>query len=246
MLAIVRIVLVLVLSIGICVFGIIYCLFKKSCKICHVSVFGRLFGRMAPIFGVQVEVRNLTGKSLSRSCIYIANHQNNYDMVTVSCVLQPSTVMVGKKKLLWIPLFGQLYWLSGNILVDQIRGVQQVRSVLVQIIKVIKKYNISVWIFPEGTRSRGKGLLPFKIGAFYAAVATKVPIVPICVSNVSNNKIRLNRWSNGLVLIEIMPPIETYRYELSQVKRIAAYCHKIMQLKIESLNKEVVLREKVL
>lgn len=243
MLAIIRIVLVVVFSVGICLFGIIYCLFIKSCAVCHVSVFGRLFGRMAPVFGIKVEIRDFIGQSLPRNCIYIANHQNSYDMVTVSYVLQPNTITVGKKKLLWIPLFGQLYWLSGNILIDRIRTAQQIRNVLVKIVKVIKQDNISVWIFPEGTRNRGRGLLPFKIGAFYAAIVTKVPIIPICVSNVSNGKIKLNRWSNGLVLIDIMPPIETSQYELNQVRRIAAYCHKIMQLRIESLNKEVVLRE---
>lgn len=242
MLAVFRIVLVLILSISICVFGIIYCLFRPF-SIYNASIFGRLFGRMAPIFGIQVEIRNLIGNFLSKSCVYIVNHQNNYDMVTVSYVLQPGTITVGKKSLLWIPLFGQLYWLSGNLLIDRIDAVRKARSVLIKIVKAIKTYNFSIWIFPEGKRNRGRGLLPFKIGAFYVAIIAKLPIIPVCVSNLSNDKIKLNRWSNGLVIIEIMPPIEIDLYELDQVRRISAYCHKIMQLKIESLNREVMLRE---
>jgi 1-acyl-sn-glycerol-3-phosphate acyltransferase len=31
------------------------------------------------------------------NAIYIANHQNNYDMVTASNIVQPPTVTVGKK-----------------------------------------------------------------------------------------------------------------------------------------------------
>lgn len=243
-LAIVRIFLVLVLSISICIFGIIYCLLHP-CQPRHTSLFGRLFGCLSPIFGIQIEIRNLIGKKLSKSCIYVVNHQNNYDMVTVSYAIQPNTITVGKKKLLWIPLFGQLYWLSGNILINSNRSMGQ-RSVLIKIIKAIKVYNISVWIFPEGTRNRGRGLLPFKTGAFYVALVTKIPIIPICVSDISNNRIKLNRWSNGLVIIEVMPPIKVHQFELNQVRRITAYCHKIMQLKIESLNKEVVFREKKL
>lgn len=242
MLAIVRIFLISILSIIICVFGIIYCLFTPF-KPQHTLVFSRLFGCLAPIFGIQVEIRNLIGGKFPKNCIYISNHQNNYDMVTVSCVMQPNTITVGKKKLLWIPLFGQLYWLSGNIFIDRDRNVKHARHVLIKIIKAIKNCNISVWIFPEGTRNRGKGLLPFKRGAFYIALSAKVPIVPICVSNLSNNRIKLNRWSNGLVIIEIMPPIRVSQFNLHQIRRVTAYCHKIMQLKVESLDKEVAFKE---
>lgn len=243
MVAVVRIFLVLILSISICIFGIIYCLLHFRKSYC-VSTFSYLFGCMAPIFGIKVEIRNAClNKNLSKSCIYIANHQNNYDMVTVSYVVQPKTITVGKKNLLWIPLFGQLYWLSGNILIDRSNSIRKSRSLLIKIIKIIKMNNISVWIFPEGTRNYGRGLLPFKTGAFYAAIAAKVPIIPICVSDVSNKKIKLNRLSNGLVIIEIMPPIETEQCDLSQVRRMAAYCHKIMQLKIDNLNEEIKLRD---
>ncbi len=38
-------------------------------------------------------------------------------------------------------------------------------------------------MFPEGTRSRGRGLLPLKTGAFRTAIQANVPIVPICASN---------------------------------------------------------------
>ncbi|WP_204271450.1 1-acyl-sn-glycerol-3-phosphate acyltransferase, partial [Citrobacter freundii] len=51
--------------------------------------------------------------------IYIGNHQNNFDMVTMSNAVQPNTVTVGKKSLVFIPFFGQLYWITGNILIDR-------------------------------------------------------------------------------------------------------------------------------
>jgi 1-acyl-sn-glycerol-3-phosphate acyltransferase len=51
------------------------------------------------------------------NAIYIANHQNNYDMVTAAIVLPP-TVTVGKKPAV-DPVFGQLYWLTGNLLIDR-------------------------------------------------------------------------------------------------------------------------------
>ena len=106
----------------------------------------------------------------------------------------------------------------------------------------MKKRDLSVWMFPEGTRSRGRGLLPFKTGAFHAAIAAGVPIVPICVSN-TNNKINLNRWNNGHVIVEMMTPIDTSGYTKDQVRELATHCHQIMADKIEKLNQEVAERE---
>ncbi|WMQ74531.1 MAG: 1-acyl-sn-glycerol-3-phosphate acyltransferase [Sodalis sp.] len=240
MLAIIRTILVVLLSIIICVFGLIYCLFSPRDP-CHVATFGRWFGRMSPLLGIRVEVRHPKGVTLPQNCIYIANHQNNYDMVTATHVVQPRTVTVGKKSLLWIPLFGPLYWLTGNLLIDRDNSAHAY-STLTKIVQSIKKRNISIWMFPEGTRSRGRGLLPFKTGAFYSAIAAEVPIVPICVSNTSN-KIKLNRWSNGLVIIEILPSVETAGYSRKQVRELTRHCQEVMKNKIDDLNTEVARRE---
>ena len=71
---------------------------------------------------------------------------------------------------------------------------------MTELARRINKDNLSIWMFPEGTRSRGRGLLPFKTGAFHAAIAAGVPIVPV-VGSTTHNKIDLNRWDNGKVCL---------------------------------------------
>ncbi len=118
MLYIFRLIITVIYSILVCVFGSIYCLFSpRNPK--HVATFGHMFGRLAPLFGLKVECRKPADAENYGNAIYIANHQNNYDMVTASNIVQPPTVTVGKKSLLWIPFFGQLYWLTGNLLIDR-------------------------------------------------------------------------------------------------------------------------------
>ena len=200
-----------------------------------------MFGRLAPLFGLKVEKRLPEGAENFGNAIYIANHQNNYDMVTASNIVLPPTVTVGKKSLLWIPFFGQLYWLTGNLLIDR-NNRAKAHSTIAEVVNHFKKRKISIWMFPEGTRSRGRGLLPFKTGAFHAAIAAGVPIIPVCVSNTSN-KINLNRLNNGLVIVEMLPPVDTSKYGKDQVRELAAHCRELMAQRIAQLDKEVAERE---
>ena len=107
----------------------------------------------------------------------------------------------------------------------------------------INKDNLSIWMFPEGTRSRGRGLLPFKTGAFYAAVAAGVPIIPV-VCSTTQNKIKLNRWDNGKVICEMMEPIDTSNYSKENVRELAVYCHDLMAKRIAELDAEIARTQK--
>jgi 1-acyl-sn-glycerol-3-phosphate acyltransferase len=240
MLLIFRAIIVVIYCILVCIFGCVYCLFSpRNPK--HVATFGHLFSRLAPVFGLKVERRLPEGYENFGNAIYIGNHQNNYDMVTAASIVIPPTVTVGKKSLLWVPFFGLLYWLTGNLLIDR-NNRSKAHSTIAEVVNAFQKRKISFWMFPEGTRSRGRGLLPFKTGAFHAAIAAGVPIIPVCVSNTSN-KINLNRINNGLVIVEMLPPIDTSGYGKDQVRELATHCREIMMAKIAELDLEVAERE---
>lgn len=236
MLALIRAIIVIIYTILVCVFGGIYCLFSpRDPK--HVMVFGHMFGRLSTLFGIKIINRVPEKAKKYGPSIYIGNHQNNYDMVTMSNGVQPRTVTVGKKSLVLIPFFGFLYWITGNILIDR-SNRSKAHNTISQVAEQIKKHQISIWMFPEGTRSRGRGLLPFKTGAFHAAIAAGVPIVPVCVST-TQGRIKLNRWNNGHVIVEMLEPIETKKYSKEQVRELAEYCHDLMEAKIKQLDEEI-------
>lgn len=240
MLAILRFFIVVIYSILVCVFGCIYCLFSPR-NPRHVATFGHLFGKLSTVFGLKVELRRPEGADNYPNAIYIANHQNNYDMITAAKIVQPTTVTVGKKTLLWVPFFGLLYWLTGNLLIDRDNRAKA-HGTIGELIEQFKKKKISFWMFPEGTRSRGRGLLPFKTGAFHAAMAAGVPIIPIVVSN-THDKIKLNRLNNGHVIIEMLPPVDTSAFADQSVRKLATHCRELMMVKLEALNAEVAERE---
>lgn len=231
-----RLITVVLIGIVVCVLGIIFCLFNpRNPK--NVARFAHLFSFFfKPILGVKVDTRLYPEISKIGSCVYIANHQNNFDMVVAADVVQPKTVTVGKKSLAWIPFFGQLYYLTGNILIDR-NNKSKAHDTIGQVVKEIKTRGISIWMFPEGTRSRGRGLLPFKTGAFKAAIAAGVPIVPICVSDTNN--IQLNRLNNGHMIVEMLDPIDTKSLRKEDARTLMEQCYQQMIEKLIEINNEV-------
>ncbi|WP_085247863.1 1-acylglycerol-3-phosphate O-acyltransferase [Gilliamella mensalis] len=230
-----RLISVVIIGIVVCVLGTLFCLFNpRNPK--NVARFAHIFSFLfKPILGVKVDTRLSPNISKMGSCVYIANHQDNYDVIIAGDVVQPKTVTVGKKSLAWIPFFGQLYYLTGNILIDR-NNKSKAHDTIGQVVNEIKKRGISIWIFPEGTRSRGRGLLPFKTGAFKAAIAAGVPIVPICVSQ--TNDIKLNRLNNGYVIIEMLEPIETKNLGKEDARALKELCYNQMAAKIAQINDE--------
>ena len=85
----------------------------------NVSFGGRSFATLSRILGLKLDIRIPESVKQGGPFVYIGNHQNTFDIFTVCGAAQPGTVTIGKKSLAWIPLFGWVFYLSGNILIDR-------------------------------------------------------------------------------------------------------------------------------
>lgn len=204
MVAVVRLILLAIFFILSTVLGLLICLFRPFHPN-NVYWFGLWYGKVSWLLGVEVEIRRDPAIQIGEPYVFIANHQNNLDLFTLSGSVLPRTVTIGKKSLKFIPFFGQLYWLSGNILIDREDKTKALNTMLAAAERIANT-KTSVWMFPEGTRSYGRGLLPFKMGAFHIALEAQVPVVPVCMSS-THQQLKLNRWNNGKVIIQMMAPV---------------------------------------
>ena len=92
--------------------------------------------------------------------------------------------MTAKKELQWMPLLGQFMKLAGVIFIDRKNDTRAKQSIA-QAGERMKERKVSIWMFPEGTRSLSEkvDLRTFKKGAFHIAVQAGVPIVPVVCEN---------------------------------------------------------------
>jgi 1-acyl-sn-glycerol-3-phosphate acyltransferase len=169
-------------------------------------------------------------------CVIVANHQSNFDLFIIGQVVPQRTVAIGKKSLGWIPLFGQLFWLGGNVLIDR-NNAYQARKAM-QVTTGILRDDTSIWIFPEGTRNPAERLAPFKKGAFHMAIDAGVPIVPVCVSRYAK-RLGLNSWRQRTVIIRSLPPIETAGLSKQDVPALIEQCRTQMQQCLDRMETEL-------
>jgi 1-acyl-sn-glycerol-3-phosphate acyltransferase len=201
-------------------------------------VFAWLYSRPAqPILGVHLQAQVVPMLEQPPGFVIVANHQSNYDLFVLGTLIPPRTVALGKKSLKWLPLFGQLFWLGGNVLVDR-SNAYKVRRALQVTRQTLREQRTSIWVFPEGTRNPGSQLLAFKKGAFHMAIEAGVPIVPLCVSGYARS-MDLRRWRSTTVLVRSLPPIPTAGLGPKDVPALIEKCHAQMQACIDEMEVEL-------
>jgi len=186
------------------------------------------------IMGIRTELLGKENLEL-RPAIFVANHQSGLDLATLGDVCPPGTVVVGKKELRYIPFFGFMFEAFGNVLIDRADRTNAL-SGLNTAVAEMKRKNLSGWVFPEGTRNAsGKGLLPFKKGAFYMAIQAQIPIIPIVCSRLENLvdfKKKLAR--SGDLTIQVLPPISTQGMTNGDVTKLLEKTREVMLAAMET------------
>ena len=107
-----------------------------------------------------------------------------------------------------IPLVGWLMHMAGDI--KLIRGKRDSIVAAMDACKDRLSKNVSVMIFPEGTRSDDGELRKFKDGAFRLAIETGTPILPLVLDG-THPALQKGDWRFGVADAEVrvLEPVET-------------------------------------
>jgi 1-acyl-sn-glycerol-3-phosphate acyltransferase len=168
--------------------------------------FARICLRVA---GTDLQVRGQEHVVEGRPCIVVANHVSDWDPPCILAALPRLCIrFVAKQQIMSIPVFGHALRLSGNLRVvrtETAGDVERIREGMGR-----RAPNVSMLFFAEGTRSPDGRLGPFKMGAFAAALAFGLPILPVGHAGTyaiwPKQRLRLRR---GVVAVEIGEPIST-------------------------------------
>lgn len=155
------------------------------------------------------------------------------------------TTVVAKRELLYVWPFGVCAWLCGLIFIDRY-AAENAKKTMNKAMERLKKDDIKLWVFPEGTRRNTGKLHDFKKGAFHVAINAQVPILPVVFSSYSSfldDELRV--LNSGEVIIEALPEIPTKGLTLDDVGKVMDHTRSLMEVKFNANSKEVSSKSQV-
>ncbi|MBE6932465.1 MAG: 1-acyl-sn-glycerol-3-phosphate acyltransferase [Ruminococcaceae bacterium] len=114
--------------------------------------------------------------------LFVSNHRSNFDpIVTWYALKERKIAFVSKPSNFKIPFFGRIIRKCCFLPIDR----ENPRKAIVTInkaAKLLQKQEVSIGIYPEGTRSKTGQLLPFHNGVFKIAQKAESPIAVLSIT----------------------------------------------------------------
>jgi 1-acyl-sn-glycerol-3-phosphate acyltransferase len=162
----------------------------------------RLVLRLA---GCRLAVEGL-GNIPPGAAVLVANHSSYLDAVALLAALPTDFRFVAKRELLRTPLIGPVLTRLGHLTVDRVDLGKSVEDAARA--TALLRGGTPLLFFPEGTFVRARGLLPFRLGAFKAAVDARCPIVPIVIEG-TRDVLPADTWRprRGTIRVSVRPAV---------------------------------------
>jgi 1-acyl-sn-glycerol-3-phosphate acyltransferase len=190
---------------------------------------------LCAVSGIHLEVDGQ--EHLAHPAVIVANHQSLLEAFIVPAVVTPKTRMVGKKELARIPFFGWAFRATGQILVDRADAAGARASIDASLANL--PAGVSLFVCPEGTRSKDGSLLPFKKGAFHMAIQLKMPVVAMTMDG-AHRILPKHAWfpHPGTVRVLISPPIDTSAWTVEHIDEHVDRVRNVIAHNLERLRAE--------
>lgn len=131
------------------------------------------------ICNIKVEVFGAENIMLGKSQIFMANHQSDFDALIALTHIPVQIRWIAKRDLFYLPLVGMIMRKAGHIEIGQNHRNESTQDIDPAMRHIQKRK--SIMTFPEGVRSKDGEIQSFQPEAFYLAIQSGIPIVPVSI-----------------------------------------------------------------
>lgn len=143
-------------------------------------------GFMVVNLRIKIHVEGLENVPKNSRFLLVGNHRSNYDPILTWHILKKYEVsFISKKSNFKIPFFGKIIRKCSFMEIDRENPRNAIKTINAAS-ELIVNNEVSVAVYPEGTRSKTKELLPFHNGVFKIAQKSSVPIVVLTIQGTEN------------------------------------------------------------
>jgi len=190
------------------IFAMIFAVIDRSYTV-YFKISKIFSGGVLLISGIKLDVTGLENIDKSKTYVFVSNHASQYDIVVLQRTIPNRMAMIFKKELAKIPFFGWQLVMGPYVMIDRENYEKAMKSIE-EAKEKMKRKNISIVVFAEGTRSKTGEIQPFKRGAFRLATQVGYPIIPTTVNG--SNKIMPKgtyKLRRGTIKVHFDKPIES-------------------------------------
>ena len=225
--------LFLIISLPIYLISLIVGLFSRHAKVAFSQKLAAICFRFVLLFsGTKRIVLGLENVPKDEAVLYAANHRGFADIPVGYVTLPTLTGFVAKKDIAKIPLMS--WWMRNlNCLFLDRDDLKAGLKTILQGIEYMKE-GYSMFIMPEGTRSQGEEMLPFKEGSLKMAEKTGCAIIPVAITNSDAVFERQAPWvKKATVIIHYGKPIYPNEVDKETKKHLGAHVRSVISEMLE-------------
>lgn len=209
-------------------------LFDRRLILLHLftSFWASLYLWVMPPWSVTVEGDRKT--AWKRNYVIVSNHQSGLDILVAFRLFIPFK-WVSKVEMFKVPFIGWNMWLNRYIKLK--RGDKEsIAQMFADCEKALSR-GCSIFMFPEGTRSKTGKVKLFKPGAFVLAKKMKIPILPVVISGTHTAlpKKSLNFHGRQQIRIRMLHPIEPEQFEKIPAEELTERVQALIASKLEEM-----------
>ncbi|MBO5237258.1 MAG: 1-acyl-sn-glycerol-3-phosphate acyltransferase [Lachnospiraceae bacterium] len=139
--------------------------------------------------------------------LLVCNHRSKFDPIITWYILRKyDLAFISKAENFNVPIFGRFIRKCCFMAIDR-ENPKKAMETIQRAAKLIERDEVSIGVYPEGTRSKTTELLPFHNGVFKIAQKAKVPIVIVAIQGTEQIKSNypLHRSHIQLSILETLP-----------------------------------------
>ncbi len=186
---------------------------------------------------IRVHVSGVEKIPKDTKVLFVSNHRSNFDpIVTWYALKKWKIAFVSKPSNFKIPFFGRVIRKCCFMSIDR----ENPRNAIVTInkaAKLLKKQEVSIGIYPEGTRSKNCELLPFHNGVFKIAQKAEIPIVVLCVTGMEKISKR-TPFRRSDVYLDVLEVFSGANIKETKTEMIGTAVRRLIEMNIEKRDGE--------
>lgn len=176
------------------------------------------------ISGVKLTVEGYDNIPKDEAVLFVGNHTSLYDIIVTYPLMKRPTGYIAKKEIKKIPFLSWWMYFVNCIFLDRKDPREGLKSVL-HAADLIKS-GVSIFLFPEGTRSKDGKLHEFKDGGMKIATKSGCPVIPVGITGTSDLFERqFPRIKSSKVKVVFGEPIYTKDMSRAQQKTLSQTVH---------------------